>query len=387
MSSSLTVKILLLVGKAIGSLLPRKAGSPLFFFFPFYQVGGAERIHADILACVADRRPHVFFTNRSKDSKFKSLFEKNAKLRDLSPFVNHRFAHYVCLGALSAFINRHQDAVVFGSNSVFFYQLLPLLKKGVRRIDLVHAFGGGIEHVNLPFVQEIDVRLAYSSKAIFDLKEQYARQAIDPQLTGRIQAIDNQVPIPDEYPRKQERDYLKIIYVGRGTEEKRVHLIGRAASLCRHRAIPVEFVFVGDVKGAVEIEHQDSCIFKGEIADVEVLNRLYTEADVLVLASRYEGFPMTIMEAMAQGTVPVTTDVGGISGHVKHGSNGLLIKAESEEEIVALLTELLSRLADDRKMLKQLSLNAYEYAREHFAPEKFRLSYRRLLLGAVDEAT
>lgn len=375
-----TVDILLRAGRAIGHFWPRKHRSGLFFFFPFYQVGGAEKIHADIIACVADRKPYLFFTNRSKDGKFKSLFEQSGRVFDLSSLLNHRYAYYVCLGALSSCINRHERAMVFGCNSVFFYHLLPHLRKEVRRLDLIHAFGGDIEHVSLPFVDEIDTRVVYSSRAFSDLKNQYAAQGIDPRLLDRITFIDNQVAIPESCAEKPEQGRLRVIYVGRGAEEKCVHLIGRAADQCRRAGVQAEFIFVGDVAGAIEIEHRDSCIFKGEIGQFDELEKIYNEADVLVLTSRSEGFPVVIMEAMAHGVVPVSTDVGGIADHVKDGINGLLIRAEDEAEIVASLVTLVERLAEDRASLLQMSRNAYTYARQHFGLSKFCASYRRLLL-------
>jgi L-malate glycosyltransferase len=378
--ANLKVGVLLNIGKAVGLVSPRKNNPALFFFFPFYQVGGAEKIHTDIVACVADQKPFLFFTNRSKDQKFKSLFEKNGRVFDLSSLINNRYAYYVCLGALAGFINRHPGAVVFGCNSVFFYQLLPRLRKDVRRIDLLHAFGGDIEHVSLPYVHEIDTRVVYSSRAFSDLKAQYASQGADLKLLNRITFIDNQTVIPETYAEKPLNPRLKVIYVGRGTEEKRVHLIGRAADQCRRAGVAAEFIFVGDVSDAVEIQHRDACIFKGEIGEFKELEKIYNEADVLVLTSRSEGFPVVIMEAMAHGVVSVSTNVGGIADHVREGFNGLLIRAEDEAEIVASLVGVVERLSRDRTSLKEMSHNAYEYARQHFAPQRFCASYRRLLL-------
>jgi len=379
-SSYLIVKTLTLIGRAIGLLVPRKRGAALFFFFPYYQVGGAEKVHADIVACVGGGWPWVIFTCPSKDRKFKHLFEEHAKVFDLSTLAHHRYAHYVCLGALSTFINRHHRAVVFGSNNVFFYQLLPSLKKEVRRIDMVHAFGGDIELVSLPYVAEIDRRVICSRKTLDDLKDQYASQGVGPRFLSRITFIDNQVTVPDAYPAKRRSARLKVLYVGRGTEEKRVHLIGEAAHRCRQAAIPADFIFVGEVSDCIEAEHREACTFKGEIADSNEMSRIYDEADVLVLTSRYEGFPMAIMEAMAHGVVPLSTDVGGISHHVKSGANGILMKNDDETGVVNSLVENIERLAEDRALLDQMSRSAYQHARTHFAPPRFRQAYRRLLL-------
>jgi glycosyltransferase involved in cell wall biosynthesis len=381
LSGGRIVNILTRVGEAVGRVWPWKNKSKLFFFFPFYQVGGAEKIHADIVGCVADRRPYLFFTNQPKNRKFKSLFEKHGRVFDISSLVSHRYAYYICLGALTAFINRHDGAVVFGCNSFYFYHLLPHLRTDVRRLDLLHAFGGDIEHVSLPYVHEIDTRVVYSSRAFSDLKAQYAAHAVEPALLDRVRFIDNQVAVPDHYSEKPDNGRLKVMYVGRGAEEKRVHLIGRAAAECRLEGIPAEFIFVGDVAGAIGAEHHESCSFKGEIAEFKELERLYNEAHVLVLTSSREGFPVVIMEAMAHGVVSVSTDVGGISDHVRDGINGLLIGSLDEDEIVAALVARVRQLASDRTALKEMSGRAYEYARQHFTLQRFCAAYRQLILA------
>ena len=385
MSGGRIVNILMRVGEAIGRVWPWKNKSKLFFFYPFYQVGGAEKVHAEIAACVADRRPWVFFIYKSKDEKFKHLFEKHAELFDLSSLINNRYAYYVCLGALKTFINRHHKALVFGSNNLFFYDLLPHLKEDVRRIDLLHNFGGGIEQVSLPFVPEIDRRVICIPRTLSDLKAQYAEQGVDPQLLNRVELIELQVRVPDYYPEKPESQTLNVLYVGRASEEKRVHLAAEAARRCLERGIRAEFVFVGVMKSEMERRYHDAGIFKGEIADRQVLDEIYDRADVLVLTSIYEGTSLVVMEAMAHGAVPVSTDVGGISTHVKSGINGLLINNGDEEEIVSSLVAIIERLAVDRTALKEMSRKAYEYARQHFASSRFCAAYRQLLLAEEEQ--
>jgi glycosyltransferase involved in cell wall biosynthesis len=371
-------------GKLFGRLLPllpRRNQSGLFFFFPFYQIGGAERVHAEIVACVGDRRPWVFFTNKSKDAKFKFLFERSARIFDLSHLTLGSLRYYAHVGALAAFINRHAHAVVFGSNNVLFYHLIPHLKRGVRRIDLLHAFGGDIEHVSLPLVPHLDTRVILSSRAFADLQAQYEQHNLDAGLLDRITFIDNQVSVPDNYPEKRVNQRLQVLYVGRGTEEKRVQLVGRVAAGCRQRGVGAEFILVGDNMAAVEADDRASCTFKGEIADPAQLNSLYADADVLLLTSRTEGFPLVIKEAMAHGAVPVATRVGGIADHVHHGVNGILIEEVEEERIVGRMVETIEQLDKYRSLLEVLSRHAYEYARRHFAPSKFCAAYRQLLLA------
>jgi L-malate glycosyltransferase len=368
-------------GQLAGRLLPLRNTSGLFFFFPFYQVGGAEKVHADIVSCVGDRHPWVFFTNRSKDAAFKPLFEKSARLFDLSFLTLGSLRYYAYIGALAALINRHKRATVFGCNTVLFYDLLPRLRKDVRRLDLLHAFGGEIEHVSLPLAASLDTRVIFSSQAFSELKNQYSAEGLDAALLERITFIDNQVAVPDNYPAKHRSNHLQVLYVGRGAAEKRVHLVGRVAAAARRAGLEADFILVGDLGSLIEAEHLSACTLKGEISDPEELSALYMSADVLLLTSSREGFPLVIMEAMAHGVVPISTDVGGISDHVKHEMNGLLIRDQAEDKIVEAIVETLARLQHDRSGLQEMSRSAYQYAREHFTQQRFCKAYRALLLN------
>ncbi len=369
------------IGMAIGFCLPRKNRGGLFFFFPFYSIGGAEKVHAEIAASVKEQKAWVFFANKSSNKAFKFLFEKNARIFDISSLADYFFTYYLSLGVLTAFINRHANAIVFGCNNVFFYHLISYLKRDVPRIDLVHCFRGGIEQVSLPFVPQIDVRVVIDHQTRLDFKAQYAAHDVDSRLLQRIILIENSVTVPDSYAEKSVTDRLKVLYVGRGENiQKRVYLLGRAAAQCRRAGVPAEFVFAGDVINSIEPECRDACVIKGAIAAPDELNRLYAEAHVIVLASTFEGFPMVIMEAMAHGVVPVSTSVGGIPFHIEHGINGLLIKDEDEDKIVRSIVNEIKRLTDDHALLEKMSRRAYEHARTHFTPARFQMAYRRLLL-------
>lgn len=64
--------------------------------------------------------------------------------------------------------------------------------------------------------------------------------------------------------------------------------------------------------------------------------------DVSVLASLSEGFPNTVLEAMAAGKPVVATDVGGTADAVRHDVNGLLVPAGSAEALTLALRSLLA---------------------------------------------
>ncbi|ACH40434.1 MAG: hypothetical protein ACD_55C00117G0003 [uncultured bacterium] len=381
LNMSLPVRVLVAIGKLLGRCLPLKNPSALFFFFPFYHVGGAEKVHGAIVRCFSAHSPWVFFTKKSVNNGFLSLFGNKAQLFDIWPLL--KYGYPLSVGVMAGVVNRHKDAVVFGSNSLFYSLLVGHLAPSVRVIDLVHAFGGGSEIFTLPVANRLDARVAINGKTVSDLKEQYREAGLPQALAERVVLIENFVDVPANYPVKEQQAQLKLLYVGRGSEEKRVHLVGRIASRCRQLSLPVEVIIVGDALQAVDGADRGACTFLGELADQVELLRIYGEADLLLLTSTREGFPMVIMEAMAQGVVPVSTDVGGIPTHVSSGHNGWLVSAGlSEDGIVEEMVAIVARMCRDREPLNAMSVAAYEYARKNFGGERFCSSYRSLLLAA-----
>lgn len=108
----------------------------------------------------------------------------------------------------------------------------------------------------------------------------------------------------------------------------------------------LHLVLVGDgaCRGALETLAESLGIrhrvhFAGERPNTPNLHALF---DVSVLCSRSEGFPNTIIEAMAAGRPVVASAVGGCVEAVVHGETGLLVPPASPGDLAAAIGELLS---------------------------------------------
>ena len=356
-----------------------------FFFFPFYHVGGAERVHADIVKALADQKNCVFFTGSSVNDFFYKEFEgENTILLDISGILSKKKYIGLTRKKIIELINGSSRAYVFGCNSLFFYETIPFLKDHVICMDLVHAFVHkneiGAEHWSLPIADRLTKRVFISKKAMEDLKEQYRENNIEKDLLNRAVYIPNKVLIPEVLNKTNRTSKLQAIYVGRGSEEKRVHLVGAIAKKCiQDLHLNIEFTFVGDVKNAVPQEYHPFINFYGEIKDQEIMNKIYRASDMVLITSSREGFPMAIMEGMAFGVIPVSTNVGDISSHVRTNETGFLIDNYSDENsIVNDFARTIKELSLDESKRLKLSQKAYEYAKENFNPEKFTSAYRNL---------
>lgn len=246
---------------------------------------------------------------------------------------------------------------------------------------MIHAFGGGIEDFSLPYVNRLDKRVVINKRTLKNLKDQYRLNDINEKMNDRILLIENCIKIPERIKRKNNKSTLRILYIGRGSEEKRVNLVGKISYLCHQNNMSVEFILVGDIKDSINEQYQRCCNFLGEIVDENKISEIYNSSDVLLLVSRYEGFPLVIMEAMAHGVVVISTDVGGISEHIHTRHNGFLIKNESEDFIIKNICEVINELASNEFLMNKISLEAYKYAKANFNCEKFCSEYKKLILG------
>ena len=98
---------------------------------------------------------------------------------------------------------------------------------------------------------------------------------------------------------------------------------------------------------AAELGVGTSFRFLGHFKEIPALLHA---ADVFVLPTRYEGFPLTVMEAMAAGKAIVVSRVDGVEDLVEHGRTGLLVEVGDHRDIAMNIVRLLSDGALRRTM-------------------------------------
>jgi glycosyltransferase involved in cell wall biosynthesis len=113
--------------------------------------------------------------------------------------------------------------------------------------------------------------------------------------------------------------------------------------------------------------------FTGPVHDSELLRNFYRRASIFAypsLARRGETFGVAPLEAMAEGAVPVVSDLECFTDFIRDNVNGRIVRVEGERG-VADLAGALHRLmtdADERLRLAQAALAVrYSHAPERVA--------------------
>jgi glycosyltransferase involved in cell wall biosynthesis len=368
-----------LLGKLAGRLFPLKTKHTVFLFFPSADIGGSIKVNADITNCIKDQRPLIIFSKKPKNNQFRHLFEiEGVRIIDLHKYIDNKWFHFVNIffrGVLTSWINKAEKPVVFGGEGLYFYKVIPHLKKESKKIELCHL--NTWFNFSQAFINYIDYRIFSTPKIKRDVEKQYLQNNLPQKFFDKLLFIDNKVEI---LPYQEiVNPVLEVIYVGRGAPQKRVHLIAEIARQMKENNSPIHFSFVGDVEKIVPETTQQYCTLYGNVNDEQLLNKIYQQSDVLLLTSAYEGLPIAVMEMMAKGKVIISTAVDGIPDYITHKENGLLITETTEDKIIECGISLLDLLINNPELKKTIGSNSYSYAIKHFSGETFCGTYRKIL--------
>jgi glycosyltransferase involved in cell wall biosynthesis len=159
----------------------------------------------------------------------------------------------------------------------------------------------------------------------------------------------------------------RVLFVGRLNLVKGVQYLLSAMKTVHQELPEAKLILVGDGE---EREHLETltdglgireCVeFAGRVPHEKVEDYM-SQAEVFVLPSLSEGFPVTILEAMACGLPVVATRVGGVPDIIEDGTNGYLVDTMNQEQIA----EALLKLLQDEKLRKDISGNNREEVRKY----------------------
>ncbi len=367
------------LGKLLAVLQPQQAYET-YFFFPFYHTGGAEKVHAMVAQATGNSRCIIYFTRRSVDNTFKADFEhSHCQVRDISAYTDNKFLYFlnfIYRGILAGRINQQPTKpLVFNGQCNFGYKLSPWLKD-IPVIELLHSFNT-FSWIRIPYLPYISETVMISKVRIQDHLQQYRELQVPTKYNESIRYIVNGIPMPEHLAAKQFNEPLRVLYVGRGTEEKRVHLVAEIASKVYEKHPEVVFEFMGDVQSAVATT-KGNLLFHGHQSDPAAIDRIYQRAHVVIITSSTEGFPLAIQEGMARGCAIIATPVGDIPVHLNDKNGFLFSSVTDEDRITTEGATFIEQLHCNKALLRTIGETNRQYAWANFGLQKFTQQYQQL---------
>jgi len=128
---------------------------------------------------------------------------------------------------------------------------------------------------------------------------------------------------------------------------------------------------------AKELNIEDNIIFLGFVNNI---SDEFKKASIFVLTSRYEGFPMVLIEAMSQGCACISYNcISGPSEIINDGIDGIIVENQNQQKMI----EAIEKVIEDDKLRNKLSSNA-KLNIKRFSMDRIADKWIDLLENTVD---
>ncbi len=186
-------------------------------------------------------------------------------------------------------------------------------------------------------------------------------------------------------PRPQAE--ARVLFLGTWHLVKGTDILVKALSvvLGRNRDVRASLIGVGVPETAVLREFPE--VLKARLTvrshfAPEELPLILAKHNIFVLPSRFEGMPLSLLEAMAAGLAPLVTWVGGMREIIHDGIDGVSVLPDDARA----LTQALERLCSDVDLRSRLGAAAQERAKA-FTWERAGEHLAGILRGAMGQQT
>jgi Glycosyltransferase len=161
----------------------------------------------------------------------------------------------------------------------------------------------------------------------------------------RVRVIPNPTLPHETRPNTLRQRRPCFLGVGRLAEQKRFDILLRAFHLVCEQ-LPEWTLYIygeGPLRGRLEklrrsLGLDDRVFFPGRVTDIRAA---YSNADIFVMSSDYEGYPNALCEAMSAGLACISTDCpSGPGDIVRSGENGLLVPVGEPQALASTMLRL-----------------------------------------------
>jgi glycosyltransferase involved in cell wall biosynthesis len=228
---------------------------------------------------------------------------------------------------------------------------------------------------------EFNFRLAKTYQPIVDVMIAHSRHYYDKLVREFPQRLNSIFHLPygirlGPVTRSPKPGALRLVFLGRLHVGKGVHDLPCIDQLVQEAGVDVRWTVIGDGPERKRLQEEWPPTVRVRYANPptnqEVL-ALCAEGDVFVLPTRFEGFPVALLEAMSAGLVPVVTDLpSGVPEVVVDGA-GFRPRMEDCEGFASAIIDL----SRNRGRLESMSVAARKQAERFDVREKV-VAYHQL---------
>jgi len=344
--------------------------------------GGGEKWHFDMASAMQkDGIDIIFFVN--KNSKLhEKLINTNIKVVTLS--INNRsFLNPFKINSIkSKLIDNKIDTIIINLSGDL--KVAGIAAKNAKVKNIIYRRGSAIpiknSFLNRYIFKNIITDIIANTHATKETILQNNSKLFNPE---KIKVIYNGINIEKLYQQektlfyKRNKDELVIGNLGRLEYQKAQHLLLDLASELKNQEF-LNFKIIISGKGRLEDSLKQKCkeqnlcnhiLFTGF---VENIKSFYSDIDIFVLTSLWEGFGYVLAEAMAFKKAAIAFNISSNVELIDNNVTGYLIDFKD----IKKMAEKIIYLSKNKEILKEMGNNAYKKVTDQFTLTK---SYANLI--------
>lgn len=349
-------------------------------------VGGTERVTRTLMENFEHQGISSYITFCFGDD---SSFPKEKKLK-----INYRGSYSVFKKAMDNFIAEHDINLIINENvcewnvSRYFGNLKAIHSK-IPIIYCLHntpdLFVSHYTKVDAQTIKNVIYRwftgrtiYMTKHKRMFDIVDRYVvlspsyinrfYEIFGMQDNGKVIAIPNPITMAKPEDELPEKENLFLVVARLEETQKNIRAILRIwKEFCKqNKDYQLQIVGYGPDEKllrdyAVSLQLQNIS-FMGRTHEPQ---KFYRRAKFFLMTSRYEGFPMTIIESMLFGCIPIVfNSFAAISDVIDNGKNGILIPNNDENAFLQVMLDVAVNRQQQEKISKQVAPSLAKFSEE-----------------------
>jgi glycosyltransferase involved in cell wall biosynthesis len=341
------------------------------------ELGGAQKIVLDLMKelknnglLVTGKGGRLY--NDTKEELREKLITLPCLKREIDP-INDLICFFQLRKILIELHNRYDRIILHthGSKAGVIGRIVSGTLSFVRSVHVVHGFA-----IN-PYISPIKRFLylnaerisSYFGDVIITVAKCHIERAIEWGMSRRVKyfCIWNYVDSDKFKVKNKENHLIKIVTVANFKPQKNPLMWVKVAAKVTLKFNNVIFICIGDGPLRVKAEEMLPANnrvkilgWRNDIAD------LLSEMDIFFLPSRWEGLPLSVLEAMASGLPVVASAVDGTCEAVIDSKTGYLVSPDDLKGYI----EKLSELIQNKKKREVMGRNGRGRVENHFTYER-----------------
>jgi glycosyltransferase involved in cell wall biosynthesis len=269
-------------------------------------------------------------------------------------------------------ISEYQPDAVIANIGADAYEVLRYVPAGVTRVGVVHDLAMRPDILIPAYQENLDGVAVVNRHLVKDVLK--AGPAVV------CQYLAHGIPIATHLPSRSPNpgQPLKIIFFGRLEPGKGTRLFPRIVAALNKRGIPFQWTIHGEGSEETFLRERladeitaGHVVLSAKLPREEVFS-LVRRHDVFLMASQLEGGPLTLLEAMSLGLVPIGNDIPCLVQEVIREENGFRVSAHPDPQEYA---DAIATLHNDRDRLERMSAVARETITSQYSIEAMARRY------------